>query len=113
MQRKRLRAPRAQREQECLADGMTEDITTGLSRQQWFSVVDRNSSFARKGEAVDIRKLACELGARYVLEGSVRKAGGRIRITAQLVDATKRIHVWADQNVTQGALLARWCPNCK
>ena len=84
-------------EQECLADGMTEDITTGLSRQQWFSVVDRNSSFARKGEAVDIRKLACELGARYVLEGSVRKAGGRIRITAQLIDATKRIHVWADR----------------
>jgi len=85
-------------EQECLADGMTEDITTGLSRQQWFSVVDRNSSFARKGEAVDIRKLACELGARYVLEGSVRKAGGRIRITAQLIDATKRIHVWADRH---------------
>ena len=85
-------------EQECLADGITEDITTGLSRQQWFSVVDRNSSFASKGEAVDIRKLACELGARYVLEGSVRKAGGRIRISAQLVDATKRIHVWADRH---------------
>jgi TolB-like protein len=85
-------------EQEYLADGMTEDITTGLSRQQWFSVVDRNSTFACKGEAVDIRKLACELGARYVLEGSVRKAGGRIRVTAQLVDATKRIHVWADRH---------------
>ena len=85
-------------EQEYLADGITEDITTGLSRQQWFSVVDRNSSFARKGEAVDIRKLACELGARYVLEGSVRKAGGYIRVTAQLIDAAKRIHVWADRH---------------
>ncbi|MGA8390334.1 MAG: winged helix-turn-helix domain-containing tetratricopeptide repeat protein [Pseudolabrys sp.] len=85
-------------EQEYLADGITEDITTGLSRQQWFSVVDRNSSFARKGEAVDIRKLACELGARYVLEGSVRTAGGHIRVTAQLIDATKRIHVWADRH---------------
>jgi len=85
-------------EQEFLADGITEDITTGLSRQQWFSVVDRNSTFACRGEAVDIRKLACELGARYVLEGSVRKAGGRIRVTAQLIDATKRIHVWADRH---------------
>jgi TolB-like protein len=85
-------------DQEYLADGITEDIVTGLSRQQWFSVVDRNSTFACKGEAVDIRKLACELGARYVLEGSVRKAGSRIRITAQLVDATKRIHIWADRH---------------
>jgi len=85
-------------EQEYLADGITEDIITGLSRQQWFSVVDRNSTFASKGETVDIRKLAGELGARYVLEGSVRKAGGRIRVTAQLVDATKRTHVWADRH---------------
>jgi len=84
-------------EQEYLADGVTEDIITGLSRQQWFSVVDRNSTFACKGGAVDIRKLACDVGARYVLEGSVRKAGGRIRVTAQLIDATKRIHVWADR----------------
>ena len=85
-------------EQEYLADGITEDIVTGLSRQQWFSVVDRNSSFALKGETVDIRKLASDLGARYVLEGSVRKAGGHIRVTAQLIDATKRIHVWADRH---------------
>jgi TolB-like protein len=85
-------------EQEYLADGITEDIITGLSRQQWFSVVDRNSTFASRGETVDIRKLACDLGARYVLEGSVRKAGGRIRVTAQLIDATKRIHVWADRH---------------
>jgi len=85
-------------EQGHLADGIAEDIITGLSRQQWFSVVDRNSSFARKGEAVDTRILASELGVRYVLEGSVRKAGDRIRVTAQLVDATKRIHVWADRH---------------
>jgi TolB-like protein len=85
-------------EQGYLADGITEDIITGLSRQQWFSVVDRNSTFACRGGAVDIRKLGFELGARYVLEGSVRKAGGRIRVTAQLVDATKRIHVWADRH---------------
>jgi TolB-like protein len=84
-------------EQDYLADGIAEDLITGLSRQQWFSVVDHHSSFARKGETVDIRKLACELGARYVLEGSVRKAAGRIRVTAQLVDATRRIHVWADR----------------
>jgi TolB-like protein len=84
-------------EQDYLADSIAEDLITGLSRQQWFSVVDHNSSFARKGETVDIRALACELGARYVLEGSVRKAGGRIRVTAQLVDATKRVHIWADR----------------
>jgi TolB-like protein/Flp pilus assembly protein TadD len=85
-------------EQDYLADSIAEDLITGLSRQQWFSVVDHSSSFARKGEAVDIRTLACELGARYVLEGSVRKAGGRIRVTAQLVDATKRVHIWADRH---------------
>jgi TolB-like protein len=90
-------------EQGYLADGITEDIITGLSRQQWFSVVDRNSTFACKGEAIDIRKLGCELGARYILEGSVRKAGGRIRVTAQLVDATKRIHVWADRHDSAAA----------
>jgi TolB-like protein/DNA-binding winged helix-turn-helix (wHTH) protein/Flp pilus assembly protein TadD len=84
-------------EQDYLADSIAEDLITGLSRQQWFSVVDHNSSFARKGETVDIRALACELGARYVLEGSVRKAGGRIRVTGQLIDATKRVHIWADR----------------
>jgi len=85
-------------EQEYLAEGIAEDIITGLSRQQWFSVVDRNSSFGRKGETVDIRTVAAGLGARYVLEGSVRKAGDRVRVTAQLVDATKRVHVWADRH---------------
>jgi TolB-like protein/Flp pilus assembly protein TadD len=85
-------------EQDFLADGITEDVINGLSRQQWFSVVDRNSTFACKGERIDIRRLASELGARYVLEGSVRKAAGRIRITAQLVDATRRVHLWADRH---------------
>ncbi|HZP68593.1 MAG TPA: winged helix-turn-helix domain-containing protein [Pseudolabrys sp.] len=85
-------------EQEILADGITEDVINGLSRQQWFSVVDRNSTFACKGGTVDVRRLACELGTRYVLEGSVRKAAGRIRITAQLVDATRRVHLWADRH---------------
>jgi len=85
-------------EQDFLADGITEDVINGLSRQQWFSVVDRNSTFACKGEKIDIRRLACELGARYVLEGSVRKAAGRIRVSAQLVDALRRVHLWADRH---------------
>jgi TolB-like protein len=83
--------------QKHFADGLTEDIITGLSRQQWFSVV-RNSSFVFKGEAIDVRKVASELGVRYVLEGSVRKAADRVRVTAQLIDANKRIHVWADRH---------------
>lgn len=83
-------------EQDHLADGLTEDIVTGLSRQQWISVVGR-PEFACKDGVTDIRKLACELRARYVLEGSVRKAAGRVRITAQLIDATKRIHAWGDR----------------
>jgi TolB-like protein len=84
-------------EQQLLADGLTEDIITGLSRQRWFSVTARNSSFAVKDEAIDIYSVASELGARYVLEGSVRKAD-RLRVTAQLTDATKRIHLWADRH---------------
>ena len=83
--------------QDCFVNGLTEDIITGLSRQQWFSVIARCSSFAFKGQVIDIRKVACELGVRYVLEGSVRKAAGRVRITAQLIDASKRIHLWADR----------------
>jgi TolB-like protein len=84
--------------QDCLADGLTEDIITGLSRQRWFSVVARNASFAFRGEAIDVRAVARELGVRYVLEGSLRMAAGRVRITAQLIDATKCIHVWADRH---------------
>ena len=84
-------------EQDFLADGLSEDIITGLSRQRWFSVIARNSSFAFKGEAADPRKVARELGVRYVLEGSVRKAADRVRVTAQLIDADKRVHLWADR----------------
>ena len=77
-------------EQEYFADGLTEDIITGLSRQSWFFVIARNSSFTYKGEAVDVRKVASQLGVRYVLEGSVRKAADRVRVTAQLIDAATR-----------------------
>src|SRR5437870_10891421 len=74
-------------EQEYFADGMVEDITTALSRVKWFFVIARNSSFTYKGRAVDVKQVARELGVRYVLEGSVRKAGSRLRVTSQLVDA--------------------------
>src|SRR5262245_14424695 len=78
--------------QEYFADGLTEDIITGLSRQRWFFVIARNSSFAFKAEAVDVRKVANELGVRYVLEGSVRKANDQVRVTAQLIDACKGVN---------------------
>ena len=84
-------------EQEYFADGLTEDIITGLSRQRWFFVIARNSTFAFKGEAVDVRKVASQLGVRYVLEGSVRKAADRVRVTGQLIDAAHGIHLWADR----------------
>jgi TolB-like protein len=84
-------------EQEYFADGLTEDIITGLSRQQWFFVIARNSSFTYKGEAVDVRKVASQLGVRYVLEGSVRKVADRVRVTGQLIDAAHGIHLWADK----------------
>jgi len=75
------------REQEYFADGMVEEIITALSRIRWLFVIARNSSFTYKGQAVDVKQVGRELGVRYVLEGSVRKAGGRVRITAQLIDA--------------------------
>ena len=84
-------------EQEYFADGLTEDVITGLSRQRWFFVIARNSSFAFKGEAVDVRKVASQLGVRYVLEGSVRKIANRVRVTGQLIDAAHGIHLWADK----------------
>ena len=84
-------------EQEYFADGMVEDIITGLSRIKWLFVIARNSSFAYKGKSVDIRQVSRELGVRYVLEGSVRKAGGRLRVNAQLIDADNGAHVWADR----------------
>jgi TolB-like protein/cytochrome c-type biogenesis protein CcmH/NrfG len=83
--------------QEYFADGLTEDIITGLSRQRWFFVIARNSSFMFKADAVDVRKVANELGVRYVLEGSVRKANGQVRVTAQLIDAGKGVNLWADR----------------
>jgi TolB-like protein len=84
-------------EQEYFADGMVEEITTALSRIRWLFVIARNSSFTYKGQAVDVKQVGRELGVRYVLEGSVRKAGGRVRITAQLIDATSGAHLWADR----------------
>jgi adenylate cyclase len=84
-------------EQEYFADGMVEDIITALSRFKELLVIARNSSFAYKGRAVDIQQVARDLGVRYVLEGSVRKAGDRVRITAQLIDAGTRTHLWADR----------------
>ncbi len=84
-------------EQEYFADGMVEDITTGLSRIKWLFVIARNSSFTYKGKAVDVRQVGRELGVRYVLEGGVRKTGNRVRITAQLVEAETGRHLWADR----------------
>ncbi len=84
-------------EQEYFADGMVEDIITGLSRSKSLFVIARNSSFTYKDKAVDIKQVGRELGVRYVLEGSVRKAGNRVRITGQLVDAGTGNHIWADR----------------
>ncbi len=84
-------------EQEYFSDGMTEDIITALSRIRWFFIIARNSTFAYKGRAIDVRKVAKELGVRYLLEGSVRKAGARVRVTAQLIDGDTGKHVWANR----------------
>ncbi len=84
-------------EQEYFADGLAEDIITGLSRFHWFFVIARNSSFVYKGKAVDVKQIAHELGVQYILEGSVRKAGNRVRIAAQLIDAPSGHHVWAER----------------
>lgn len=84
-------------EQEYFADGMVEDIITALSRVKSFFVIARNSSFTYKGKHVDIRQVGRELGVRYVLEGSVRKSGNRVRITGQLIEAATGNHVWADK----------------
>ena len=84
-------------EQEYFADGMVEEIITALSRIRWLFVIARNSSFTYKGKPVDVKQVARELGVRYVLEGSVRKAGRRVRITGQLIDALTGTHIWADR----------------
>ena len=84
-------------EQEYFADGMVEEIITALSPIRWLFVSARNSSFTYKGQPIDVKQVGRELGVRYVLEGSVRKAAGRVRITAQLIDATTGVHLWADR----------------
>jgi adenylate cyclase len=84
-------------EQDYLVDGIVEDITTGLSRIKWLFVTARNSSFVYKGRAVDVKQVGRDLGVRYVLEGSLRKAGNRIRLTAQLIEASSGTHVWAQR----------------
>jgi adenylate cyclase len=84
-------------EQEYFADGMVEEIITALSRIRWLFVIARNSTFTYKGQAIDVKQVGRELGVRYVLEGSVRKAAGRVRITAQLIDAVSGAHLWADR----------------
>ena len=85
-------------EQEYLADGLAEDLITALSKNRWFFVIARNSTFTYKGQAVEVKQVARELGVRYVLEGSVRKAGNRVRVAAQLIDATTGAHVWAENH---------------
>jgi TolB-like protein/tetratricopeptide (TPR) repeat protein len=84
-------------EQEYFADGIVEEIITALSRFRQLFVIARNSSFTYKGRAVDVKQVGRELGVRYVLEGSVRKAANRVRITAQLIDASSGAHLWADR----------------
>jgi adenylate cyclase len=84
-------------EHEYFADGMVEEITTALSRFKWLFVIARNSSFTFKGRAIDIKEVGRRLGVRYVLEGSVRKATGKVRITGQLIDAITGAHIWADR----------------
>ena len=83
-------------EQEFLADGVAEDIITALSRLRWLFVISRNSTFAYKGASPDVREVARDLGVRYVLEGSVRRAGNRVRVSGQLIDASTGNHIWAE-----------------
>jgi TolB-like protein/class 3 adenylate cyclase len=83
-------------EQEYFADGVVEDVITALSRLKWLFVIARNSSFTYKGKNVDVKQVARDLGVRYVLEGSVRKAGNKVRITGQLIDGANATHIWAD-----------------
>src|SRR5262249_5196007 len=84
-------------EQDYFSDGIVEDITTALSRNRAFFVIARNSSFTYKGRAIDLKEVGRELGVRYLLEGSVRKSGGRVRVTAQLIEAASGHHLWADR----------------
>jgi TolB-like protein len=98
-------------EQDYFADGMAEEIITALSRCSWLFVIARNSSFTYKGKAVDVRQVGRELGVRYVLEGSVRRGGDRLRFTGQLIDAISGGHIWAES----GTNTQRRCalPDCR
>ena len=84
-------------EQEYFSDGIADDIITELSRIRWLFVIARNTSFAYKGHAIDVKQVGRELGVRYVLEGSVRRGGQRVRVNAQLIDAETGVHVWAER----------------
>src|SRR5262249_48843505 len=84
-------------EQEYFSDGIVEEIITAISRMRWLFVIARSSSFTFKGRFVDVKQISQDLGVRYVLEGSVRKARDRSRITAQLIDASTGIHLWAER----------------
>lgn len=100
--------------QEHLADGIVEDITTMLSRKKTLAVVARNSSFAYKGRAVDMRVIGAELGAEYLLEGSVRRIGERLRLTTQLIDARNGAHLWARNfDTLEGRCFWRAGPDCR
>jgi len=96
-------------EQEYFADGMVEDIITALSRFKSLFVIARNSSFTYKGKAVDIKQVGNELGVRYLLEGSVRKSGGRVRITGQLIEAATGAHLW----LTRSTVRSTTCSSCR
>jgi TolB-like protein/Tfp pilus assembly protein PilF len=84
-------------EDEYFSDGITEDLLTGLSRIRWLFVIARNSSFVFKGKAVDMKEIGRQLGVRYVLEGSIRRAGSRVRVTGQLIEAATGAHIWAER----------------
>ena len=84
-------------DQEYFADGISEDLITALSRIRWLFVTSRNSTFAYKGRSPDVRQVGKELGVRYILEGSVRTGGNRVRVTAQLIDALTGNHIWAER----------------
>jgi adenylate cyclase len=101
-------------EQQYFSDGITEDIITELSRFRDLFVIARNSSFQYQGKAVDIKRVGRELGIRYVVEGSVRRVGGRIRITSQLVDAASGNHLWAERydRDMQDIFAGKYCGAC-
>ena len=94
-------------EQEYFADGITDDLTTDLSRISGSFVIARNTAFTYKGKSVDVKQIGRELGVRYVLEGSVRRAGDQVRVNVQLIDAESGAHLWADRFDTDRADLAK------